>query len=56
MTYTEQSVFRDAADGDIRERGTGVGFDRLRQAMLEMPGSPGSDDMREITRQRVPGN
>jgi uncharacterized protein YndB with AHSA1/START domain len=56
MTYTEQAVFHDPADGDIRERGTGVGFDRLRQAMLEMPSSPGSDDTREITRQRVPGN
>jgi len=35
MTFTEQAVFRAAADGDIRESGTGIGFDRLRQAMLE---------------------
>ena len=33
MTFTEQAVFRDARDGDIRESGTGVGFDRLREAM-----------------------
>jgi hypothetical protein len=26
-----------AADGDIREQGTGTGFDRLYQAMLEDP-------------------
>jgi hypothetical protein len=35
MTFTEQAVFRTAADGDIREAGTGIGFDRLREAMLE---------------------
>ncbi len=33
MTFTEQAVFGDARDGDIRERGTGVGFDRLREAL-----------------------
>lgn len=33
MTFTEQAVFGDAKDGDIRESGTGVGFDRLREAM-----------------------
>jgi uncharacterized protein YndB with AHSA1/START domain len=33
MTFTEQAVFRDAKDGDIRESGTGVGFDRLHEAM-----------------------
>jgi uncharacterized protein YndB with AHSA1/START domain len=35
MTFTEQAVFRTTADGDIREAGTGIGFDRLREAMLE---------------------
>jgi hypothetical protein len=35
MTFTEQAVFRTAADGDIREAGTAIGFDRLRKAMLE---------------------
>ena len=29
MTYTEQAVFGAIADGDIRENGTGAGFDRL---------------------------
>ncbi len=33
MTFTEQAVFGSAADGDIREQGTGIGFDRLREAM-----------------------
>ena len=33
MTYTEQAMFIDAADGDIRESGTGSGFDRLREVM-----------------------
>lgn len=33
MTWTEQAVFGSAADGDIRESGTGVGFDRLIAAM-----------------------
>ena len=35
MTFTEQAVFGDRRDGDIRQAGTGIGFDRLRQAMLE---------------------
>lgn len=35
MTFTEQAVFADPADGDVRESGTGVGFERLRHAMLE---------------------
>jgi uncharacterized protein YndB with AHSA1/START domain len=29
MTFTEQAVFGDKQDGDIRENGTGGGFDRL---------------------------
>ncbi len=33
MTFTEQAVFADSKDGDIREGGTGVGFDRLREIM-----------------------
>ncbi len=33
MTFTEQAVFGRAADGDIRESGTGIGFDRLAEAM-----------------------
>ncbi|MGF6178704.1 SRPBCC family protein [Ensifer sp. 4252] len=33
MTFTEQAVFSDPKDGDIRENGTGVGFDRLREIM-----------------------
>ena len=33
MTFTEQAVFGDPGDGDIREAGTGVGFDRLVQVM-----------------------
>lgn len=33
MTYTEQAVFGGALDGDIRENGTDVGFDRLCKAM-----------------------
>jgi len=35
MTYTEQAMFGDAADGDIRESGTGAGFERLREVMAE---------------------
>lgn len=34
MTFTEQAVFSDATDGDIRESGTGVGFARLQEAMM----------------------
>lgn len=33
MTFTEQAVFGDPRDGDIRESDTGTGFDRLREAM-----------------------
>ena len=33
MTFTEQAVFGDARDGDIREAGTGIGFDRLAEVM-----------------------
>jgi uncharacterized protein YndB with AHSA1/START domain len=34
MTFTEQAVFGDARDGDIRESGTGSGFDRLAEEMM----------------------
>ena len=34
MTYTEQAVFGDPRDGDSREAGTGVGFERLRAELL----------------------
>jgi len=37
MTYTEQAMFGDAADGDIRENGTGTGFERLRAVMAQTP-------------------
>ena len=33
MTFTEQAVFTDSRDGDVRESGTGVGFDRLADIM-----------------------
>jgi hypothetical protein len=35
MTFTEQAVFCVAADGDVREDGMGIGFDRLCHAMLD---------------------
>jgi uncharacterized protein YndB with AHSA1/START domain len=35
MTWTEQAVFGSVEDGDIRERGTGLGFDRLVAVMGE---------------------
>jgi uncharacterized protein YndB with AHSA1/START domain len=35
MTFTEQAVFGDPPDSNIREAGTGVGFSRLQQAMLD---------------------
>ncbi len=35
MTFTEQAMFPEAADGDVRESGTGVGFDRLIATMAE---------------------
>lgn len=37
MTFTEQAVFGSSADGDIRENGTGIGFDRLREVMAAEP-------------------
>lgn len=33
MTFTEQAVFGTVADGDIREAGTAIGFDRLRDVI-----------------------
>lgn len=35
MTFTAQAAFGDPADGEVRESGTGVGFERLLQAMHE---------------------
>lgn len=35
MTFTEQAMFGDATDGDIRESGTGAGFERLCEVMAE---------------------
>jgi hypothetical protein len=35
MTFTEQAVFGNSLDGDIREHGTGVGFTRLQEVMAE---------------------
>jgi uncharacterized protein YndB with AHSA1/START domain len=35
MTWTEQAVFGSVEDGDIRESGTGLGFDRLVAVMGE---------------------
>lgn len=35
MTFTEQAVFGNPSDGDIRETGTGTGFARLQQVMAE---------------------
>jgi uncharacterized protein YndB with AHSA1/START domain len=37
MTFTEQAVFGDVEDGDIRESGTGIGFDRLIEEMAATP-------------------
>jgi len=37
MTFTEQAVFGDSQDGDIRESGTGIGFDRLIEEMKVTP-------------------
>ena len=37
MTFTEQAVFGMPGDGDIRESGTGIGFDRLQEAMAALP-------------------
>lgn len=41
MTFTEQAVFRDARDGDIRQSGTGIGFDRLRAVLAAEPEAAG---------------
>jgi uncharacterized protein YndB with AHSA1/START domain len=35
MTFTEQAMFADSHDGDIRENGTGIGFDRLIEVMTD---------------------
>lgn len=40
MTFTEQAVFGNKSDGDIREAGTGIGFDRLREIMAAESPSP----------------
>jgi uncharacterized protein YndB with AHSA1/START domain len=40
MTYTEQAVFGDVGDGDIRESGTGSGFERLREVMMNALEAP----------------
>lgn len=40
MTFTEQAVFRDVSDGDIRESGTGIGFDRLIDEMAAADPAP----------------
>lgn len=40
MTFTEQAVFASAADGDVREQGTGLGFTRLQHAMAELAEKP----------------
>jgi len=36
ITFTEQAVFVDPTDGDVRQSGTGIGFERLRRVMLEL--------------------
>lgn len=38
MTFTEQAVFGSVQDGDIREGGTGAGFDRLVEVMADRDG------------------
>ena len=35
MTFTEQAVFANPADGDMRESGTGIGFSRLQDIMAD---------------------
>jgi len=35
MTFTEQAVFGSVRDGEIRESGTGIGFDRLVAVMAD---------------------
>ena len=37
MTFTEQAVFADPRDGDIRETGTASTFDRLAEEMVALP-------------------
>jgi uncharacterized protein YndB with AHSA1/START domain len=37
MTFTEQAVFATRGDGDTRESGTGIGFDRLVAVMAADP-------------------
>lgn len=39
MTFTEQAAFMAAEDADIRESGTGIGFDRL-VAVMEKERAP----------------
>lgn len=36
MTFTEQTVFANSADGDMRESGTGIGFSRLQEIMADV--------------------
>lgn len=36
ITFTEQAAFSDPKDGDIRQSGTGVGFDRLHEVISEV--------------------
>lgn len=36
MTFTEQAVFANPADGDMRENGTGIGFSRLQEIMADV--------------------
>ena len=36
MTFTEQAVFVNSADGDMRESGTGIGFSRLQEIMADV--------------------
>lgn len=40
MTFTEQAVFANPADGDMRESGTGIGFSRLQDIMADVLESP----------------
>lgn len=36
MVFTEQAMFDNSVDGDIRQNGTGIGFTRLQQAMADL--------------------
>lgn len=36
MTFTEQAVFANPADGDMRQSGTSIGFSRLQDIMADM--------------------